>query len=143
MRVRWGNILLAFLVIWILILIYLLVPLWHSSGQDDLAKKLLNAQNEIEKLSQENFELRSLLKKLQAEKESQDELQHDSQNKDNVEEELQSIVAKYVDGPSKGIPKLSTYSLLLNFVPTQFLKFPITYFLLQNMKWHVGKLSVI
>ena len=109
MRVRWGNILLAFLVIWILILIYLLVPLWNSSGQDDLAKKLLNAQNEIEKLSQENFELRSLLKKLQAEKESQDELQHDSQNKDNVEEEIQSIVAKYVDGPSKG-----TYIKTLN-----------------------------
>jgi len=110
MRIRWGNLLLAFLVIWILILIYLLVPLWNSSGQDDLAKKLLKFTQENEKLSQENFELRSLLKKLQAEKESQE---YKSQDKDhntdkkideksqNNNDGLQSVVAKYVNGPTK------------------------------------------
>merc|ERR1712226_15516 len=110
MRVRWGNLLLAFLVIWILILIYLLVPHWNSSGQDEFAKKLLKFTQENEKLSQENFELRSLLKKLQVEKESQEYKSQDNykskndekSQKDDNDGRLQSVVAKYdLNGPTK------------------------------------------
>ena len=103
MRVRWGNLLLAFLVIWILIVLYLLIPLWNSSDQEKTAKKLLTSQKEVEKLSQENYELRSLLKKLQAEMDSKpDEVPpEDVDNHQKEEEDLQSMVSKYVDGPSK------------------------------------------
>lgn len=97
MRVRWGNLLLAFLVIWILIVMYLLIPLWNSSDQENCAKKLLKSQNEVEKLSQENYELRSLLKKLQSDQD--DESQKVFDNK--VEDPIQSMVSKYVNGPSK------------------------------------------
>ena len=67
MRVRWGKVLLAFLVIWILILIYLLVPLWPANKleyeADKLAKKLKDANDEISRLSQENLQLRVSSKK--------------------------------------------------------------------------------
>ena len=67
MRVRWGKVLLAFLVIWILILIYLLVPLWPANKlefeADKLAKKLKDANEEIIRLSQENSQLRATIKK--------------------------------------------------------------------------------
>ena len=67
MRVRWGKVLLAFLVIWILILIYLLVPLWPANKlefeADKLAKKLNDANEEITRLSQENLQLRVSIKK--------------------------------------------------------------------------------
>jgi len=67
MRVRWGKVLLAFLVIWILILLYLLVPLWPANKlefeADKLAKKLKDANEEIIRLSQENSQLRVSIKK--------------------------------------------------------------------------------
>ena len=67
MRVRWGKILLGFLVVWILILIYLLAPIWFSRGEleDELAKKLKTANEEIQRLSEETDELRASLEKMQ------------------------------------------------------------------------------
>ena len=64
MRIRWGKVLLAFLVIWILILIYLLVPLWPAKREleDQLAKKLKDAHEEINRLSKENLQLQMLKK---------------------------------------------------------------------------------
>jgi len=64
MRIRWGKVLLAFLVIWILILVYLLVPLWPAKREleDQLAKKLKNAHEEISRLSKENLQLQMLKK---------------------------------------------------------------------------------
>jgi len=64
MRIRWGKVLLAFLVIWILILIYLLVPLWPAKREleDQLAKKLKDAHEEISRLSKENLQLQMLKK---------------------------------------------------------------------------------
>lgn len=70
MRVRWGKVLLAFLVIWILILIYLLVPLWPAKGglEDELAKKLKDANDEISRLSKENLQLQMSIKNRQIDK---------------------------------------------------------------------------
>lgn len=101
MRVRWAKILWAFLVVWILILLYLLVPLWQTRGEleDQLAKKVKTAHEEIDRLSQENIELRTLLKKLQ---DGDEDVHQDLASivKDD-EKQLQSVVAKYVNGPSK------------------------------------------
>lgn len=67
MRIRWSNILLAFLVIWILILIYLLFPstYWQSTSHkeaEEILSQVSEARQEIERLTQENAELRKLLK---------------------------------------------------------------------------------
>jgi glycoprotein 6-alpha-L-fucosyltransferase len=89
--------LLAFLVIWLVIVIYLLGPLWTTSNSEErLAKKLHEAKDEITRLAGENYELRTLLKRLQ-------EKQKDN-NQDVVvarPDDLDSVVAKFVDGPSK------------------------------------------
>jgi len=91
MRIKWGKIFLAFMVIWILILIYLFLPLWQlrHEKEDILAKKLKTAQDELQKLSEENYQLKTLLKKYQSDEES-----------NNIEEEVKDFAAKLVKGPS-------------------------------------------
>jgi len=95
MRIKWGKIFLAFLVIWILILIYLFVPLWQARHDQEelLASKLKSAQEELEKLSNENYQLKTLLKKYQV-PENPDEPQA------NLEDEVKDFAAKLVKGPS-------------------------------------------
>lgn len=95
MRIKWGKIFLAFLVIWILILIYLFVPLWQARHEQEelLASKLKSAQEELEKLSNENYQLKTLLKKYQ-DPENPDEPQA------NLEDEVKDFAAKLVKGPS-------------------------------------------
>lgn len=95
MRIKWGKIFLAFLVIWILILIYLFVPLWQARHDQEelLASKLKSAQEELEKLSNENYQLKALLKKYQ-DPENPDEPQA------NLEDEVKDFAAKLVKGPS-------------------------------------------
>ena len=62
MRFRWGQVLILFLVLWLVVLLYLVFPLWKSSENEE---KLVRAQNEIVRLSSENDKLRDLLKSVQ------------------------------------------------------------------------------
>ena len=91
MRIKWGKIFLAFLVIWIIVLIYLFLPLWQSKQENEeiLAKKLKTAQDELQKLSEENYQLKTLLKKYQSDEEPS-----------NIEEEVKDFAAKLVKGPT-------------------------------------------
>ena len=62
MRFRWGQALILFLVLWLVVLLYLVFPLWRSSENEE---KLSRAHNEIVRLSSENDKLRDLLKSVQ------------------------------------------------------------------------------
>jgi len=106
MRVKWGKILLAFLVVWILILIYLLVPLWpHKTDvEDQLASKLKTARDEVERISHENVELRALLKNFKPNS------KHSGGNEVSespaeapiiAEKDIENVVSQFVKGPSK------------------------------------------
>ncbi len=111
MRVKWGKIILGFLLIWLIIILYMLGPLWKSSEESErLAKKLHEAKNEITRLSGENYELRTMLKKMQHQS-------HDSKEREveevhplepNVpvpvskeDKDLDQLVSKIFTGPTK------------------------------------------
>ena len=96
MRIKWGKIFLAFLVIWILILLYLFMPLWQARHEQEelLASKLKSAQEELEKLTNENYQLKTLLKKYQGSDADNDDPQA------NIEDEVKDFAAKLVKGPS-------------------------------------------
>ena len=98
MRIKWGKIFLAFLVIWILILIYLFAPLWQARHEQEqlLASKLKSAQEELEKLSNENYQLKTLLKKYQ----NSDGNDPENEPQANLEDEVKDFAAKLVKGPS-------------------------------------------
>lgn len=99
MRVRWGRILSAFLVIWILILLYFLMPLWRwTPDHEQIAQKLQASKEEISRLSEENVELRTLLKRLQ---QGQSENSKDEAAAAEKPQLLENQVAKFVKGPSK------------------------------------------
>ena len=70
MRVRWRKVLLAIFVIWILILLYSIVLQCPSDKLKfeayKLAKKLKEANDKIDMLSQENLQLRLTIKKKEA-----------------------------------------------------------------------------
>jgi regulatory protein YycI of two-component signal transduction system YycFG len=54
MRFRWDQALFIFWLIWLLILFYLVFPLWKSNKNE---VKLVWAQNEIARLNAENEKL--------------------------------------------------------------------------------------
>ena len=104
MRFRWGQALFVFLLVWLLILLYLVFPLWKSSENEE---KLVRAQNEVSRLNAENEKLRDLLKSVQ---EQLDSVKTVSKNVDPVEkadkddekvEKLRQQVSTFVDGPSR------------------------------------------
>ena len=114
MRVKWGNVIFGFLLVWLIIILYMLGPLWQSSADEErLAKKLHEARNEITRLSGENYELRTMLKKLQ----QQSQQDHVGDKAENVKEmpeifdkkqsevkqkdDLNQYVTRVISGPSK------------------------------------------
>jgi hypothetical protein len=106
MRFRWGQALLVFLIVWLLVLLYLVFPLWKSSENEE---KLAQAQNEVSRLNSENEKLRDLLKGVQEQLETLKLANHrsdaaaDHQKQENVDkvEKLRQEVSNIVDGPSK------------------------------------------
>jgi len=102
MRIRWGKVLLAFLVIWILILIYLLVPLWPAKRdlEDQLAKKLKDAHEEISRLSKENIHLQ-MSKKIHDKGGDSANVIEEPSNKELDNHENRVLVKDEVAPPSK------------------------------------------
>ena len=110
MRFRWGQALFVFLLLWLLILLYLVFPLWKSSENEE---KLVRAQNEVLRLNAENEKLRDLLKSVQEQLDSvktvnKNEDRNEDKNVERVDrkddekvEKLRQQVSTFVDGPSK------------------------------------------
>ena len=106
MRFRWGQALFVFLIVWLLVLLYLVFPLWKSSENEE---KLVQAQNEVSRLNSENEKLRDLLKGVQEQLDALKLANHrsdaaaDNQKQENVDkvEKLRQEVSTIVDGPSK------------------------------------------
>lgn len=111
----WTRALVAFLLVWFGILLYLLGPLWKfNENEEILSRQLVQANGELVRLGTENNELRDLLKKVQDKlvndkKYSVDNEISDSGGKDDGEKkikrngdgDLSEVVSKAIDGPSK------------------------------------------
>jgi len=110
----WTRALVAFLLVWFGILLYLLGPLWKfNENEEILSRQLVQANGELVRLGTENNELRDLLKKVQDKlvndkKYSVDNEISDSGGKDgekkikrNGDGDLSEVVSKAIDGPSK------------------------------------------
>ena len=103
MRFRWGQALLVFLLLWLLILLYLIFPMWRSSENEE---KLVRAQGEVLRLTVENEKLRELLKNVEEQLDSLRKVHKNAKTAEvEVEEQkadkLREEVSTYVDGPSK------------------------------------------
>jgi len=107
MRFRWGQALFVFLIVWLLVLLYLVFPLWRSSENEE---KLVQAQNEVSRLNSENEKLRDLLKGVQEQLDTLKLANHrndaavdNHEKQENVDkvEKLRQEVSNIVDGPSK------------------------------------------
>ena len=111
----WTRALVAFLLVWFGILLYLLGPLWKfNENEEILSRQLVQANGELVRLGTENNELRDLLKKVQDKlvndkKYSIDNEISDLGEKDdavkkikrNGDGDLSEVVSKVIDGPSK------------------------------------------
>jgi regulatory protein YycI of two-component signal transduction system YycFG len=104
MRFRWGQALYVFLFLWLLILLYLIFPMWKSSENEE---KLVRAQNEILRLNAENEKLRGLLKNVEEQLDNLRKVHKNPKTSLDVEKEeekaekLRDEVSTIVDGPSK------------------------------------------
>ena len=97
---RFGQALILFLVLWLVVLLYLVFPLWKSSENEE---KLVRAHNEIVRLSSENDELRDLLKNVQA---HLDRVQKESKRRNSLKELNFKDADKEVDKDTKNVEKL-------------------------------------
>ena len=103
MRFKWGHAIIVFLLLWLLILLYLIFPMWRSSEHEE---NLIRAQNEILRLNSENEKLRDLLKNVEEQLDSLRKVHKNSETAEGVKEEekaerLREEVSSIVDGPSK------------------------------------------
>ncbi len=98
---RWGRVLSAFLLLWLLCLVYFLASLATKSGETETAlrEKLRRAELRSERLSEEVAELRGLLREAQDKK-----LEHSTSERtfggDNHKGAWSDRVSRVVDGPS-------------------------------------------
>jgi regulatory protein YycI of two-component signal transduction system YycFG len=103
MRFRWDQALFIFWLIWLLILFYLVFPLWKSNKNE---VKLVWAQNEIARLNAENEKLHNLLRNVQEELNNVKRVSIPVEKADRDEEKVTSLFqqvpeASFVDGPSR------------------------------------------
>ena len=96
---RLGQALILCVFLWLVVLLYLVFPLWKLSENEE---KLVRAQNEIVRLSLENDELQDLLKSVQ---EQLDRVQMESKRSDTLKELNHKGAGKEANKDTKNVKK--------------------------------------